>query len=701
MQQRRYLKIFLLTLLGVGLFLIGSWLPLTGDAPTVSAHAFVVGSDPIDSSTISKPPSLVRIYFDAPISAASQATVSVFTLDATRLVVSTNHGTINASNPKELDIALLPPDKLPEGGYEVNWVALSLTDGHTTSGLIGFNLGASSIGASGTPTLGPSTSNHFPQLNMQAVLSVAWEWLVTLALLLWAGILITETLIIPRAIPGSLLSHARKHSGSLQVLCLAGLLVGEIINLVLRTTTFTQTLGDGGINLDIVTQFALNTNYGHFWLARVVLLVAALLFFWLHGEYRKQAEAAPTKTSQRFRQLRQQARAESPSEVSGTPSASISPLTRSQARVSGAIAANTSPVRATTTSQPRIAVPDANTETPIYQPSPWLSGGWLTLAGLLMLSLVLSNEIIQLAPLPISAGLFSWLSLAAQAIWFGCLAYLGFMLLPLLPSANPDQRAEALIRILKYARPYLLAAIGIQLVSELVLGESTIQTVDQLLSTPYGRALLVRDLSLLLMLILTGYMLFFLLPRLQRQSVLLPVVASEMPARRTRTFKLERTERAIRQALHTLSGLAAIALICVALMNFFAPPVVFPNINYAVLVDQPTTTGPVSQTQTVGGLRVTLTVSPAHVGVINTITVNLNDAQGRAVSNAVLKIAINMQIMDMGTTSTTIQSGSPTYTTTLNADQAFTMAGPWIVRLEVDQPAQPAVHLTFQVIATS
>lgn len=703
MQQRRYLKIFLLALLSACLLLVGSWLPLTNEVPTVSAHAFVIGSDPIDSSTISKPPTMVRIYFDTPIASASQATVSAFTLDATRLVVSTNHGTVNPSNPNELDIALLPPDKLPEGGYEVNWVALSLTDGHMTSGLIGFNLGASSIGASGIPTLGPSTSNHFPQLNMQGILSVAWDWLVTLALLLWAGILITETLIIPRAIPGSLLAHARKHSGSLQALCLAGLLVGEVINLVLRTTTFTQMLGDGGISLDALTQFALNTNYGHFWIARVVLLIAALLFFWWrNGEAQKQAEAAPTKTSQRFRQLRQQARTDSSPEVSSAPSPGISTFSRSQARISGAVAANTSQVRATTTSQPRIVAPGKQTEeTPVDQPSPWLNGGWLALVGLLMLSLVLSNEIIQLAPLPISAGLFSWLSLASQAIWFGCLAYLGFMLLPLLPGTNPDQRAEALIRILKCARPYLLAAIVTQLVSELVLDESTIQTIGQLLSTPYGRALLVRDLLLLLILILTGYILFFLLPRLQRQNVLLPVVASEMPARRTRTFKLEKTERAIRQTLRTLSGLAALTLICVALMNFFAPPVVFPNINYAALVAQQAPAAPVTQTQTAGGLHVTLTVSPARVGATNTVTLTLTDAQGKAVSNAVIKLVINMQIMDMGTTSTTIQNGNPTYTTTIKADQAFTMAGSWLVRVEVDQPAQAAVHLTFQVLATS
>lgn len=707
MQQRHCIRISVLALLCVSLLLLVSWLPLAGNAPTASAQAFVIGSDPIDGSTINKAPATVRIYFDAPIAIGSQAAVYAFAPGSTSgLLVSANQGTINATNPRELEISLLPSSKLPQGGYEIKWTALSTTDGHTSSGLIGFNLGLSNTGVAGTPTLGPSTSNHFPQLTMQGALSLAWDWLVALALLFWTGMLITETFIIPRVMPANFLAQARKHSRSLQALCLTGLLVGEIINLILRATSFTQTLDTSGVNLDALPQLMLNTNYGHFWLARVVLIVAALLLFWWNGDRQKQSTSAAstpaTTASKRFRQLRQQARAESTPEITGTPA--LSTLTRSQARVTGAIVANISPARATSAAQPRSAAHGALAEAPTNLPSGWQSGSLLLLAGLMMLSLVLSNEIIQLTPLPISAGLFSWLSLAAQATWFGCIAYLGFTLLPLQSTSNADQHAEMLIRVLKNARPFLLAAIGTLLVSELFLNEATIQAPGLLLATPYGRALLVRDSLLLLMLILTGSTLFYLLPRLQRQAVLLPVVTAEMPARRTRTFELEKTERTIKRALHTLSGLAAVTLICVALMNFFAPPVVFPNLNYEVLASQSVTgatpTIPTSQTQTVGGLSVTLTVSPARVGTTNTVALALADAQGHALSDATVKLSLDMQIMNMGTASATINGGNTSYTTTFKADQAFTMAGTWIVQVEVDRPNQPAVHLTFHVMAT-
>src|SRR5579875_3550330 len=129
MRRRRYLKICLLAIFWVSLLQVASWLPLAGRAPVASAHAFVIGSDPIDGSTVSKPPSVVRIYFDAPIAPASRASVYAFPPDAPAngLLVNAGHSNVNASNPKELDVPLLPAGKLPPGSYEVRWVALSMT----------------------------------------------------------------------------------------------------------------------------------------------------------------------------------------------------------------------------------------------------------------------------------------------------------------------------------------------------------------------------------------------------------------------------------------------------------------------------------------------------------------------------------------------------------------------------------------------
>ncbi len=703
-QYFTYLKIFFRAIFCASLLLLGSWLPLAGPAPIVSAHSFVIGSEPVDGSTVSKAPSVVRIFFDAPIASASQANVYAFPpgAPANGLLVNAGQSNINANNSRELDTVLLPANKLPQGGYEVRWTALSLTDGHTTSGLIGFNLGQSSTGATGIPTLGPSTSNYFPQLSLQGTLAVAWDWLVLLALFFWVGIAVTEYFIVPRSASATFLAQARKHSGSLQTLCLAALLAGEVLNLILRSMTFTSTLTGTRINVDGLSQLVLYTHYGWLWLVRVSLLALALLLLGWNAYRQGQVQASlagsvstSSQASRRFRQLRQQVRQENTPGISAKPAPAPLP-TRSQARVTSAVAV---PARSTTAALPRITRP---IETPAHTPGTWQMLVELVLAALVMLTLVLSNEVTQLTTLPISTGVLMWLGLAAQGIWFGCIAYLGLILLPLLPKADPDHHAETLVRTLRCALPWLLSALSVLLVSGLVLGEATIQVPEQLLNDPYGRAFLVRALLILLMLIFTGYTLFFLLPKLQRQTVLLPVVNAEMPARRTRTFALERTERTIKRALHTLTCLAAATLLCVAIMNFFAPPVVFPNVDYSALVNPASTTSnpapPASQTQQAGDLTATLQVLPAHAGVTNTVLLTLNDAQGKAVTDATVKLSINMVIMNMGTANVTLPGGNAAYTTSFTAKQAFSMAGPWTLQIEVDRPGQPPVSMTFQVL---
>ena len=129
MQKRRYFKLFFLAILCVSLLQIVSWLPLAGHIPAASAHTFVVGSDPVDGSTINKAPALVRIYFDAPLAPASQANVLAFSPGApsSGLLVNAGQSVVNASNPDELDTPLLATNKLPQGSYEVRWTALSLS----------------------------------------------------------------------------------------------------------------------------------------------------------------------------------------------------------------------------------------------------------------------------------------------------------------------------------------------------------------------------------------------------------------------------------------------------------------------------------------------------------------------------------------------------------------------------------------------
>ena len=482
------------------------------------------------------------------------------------------------NNPQELDTPLIA--QLPKGSYTVRWTAVSTTDGRATNGVIGFNIGYSSTGLPGQVILGPSTSNILPELSSFGILAIAWDWLVMAALALWIGILVMESFVIangkdenardrgryrgsssirttrdlsdagegeysaldqriggreelvvrdnesvgtglapvlnPTPTPTySIAAQVRKQSLPLQWLCLAALGVGEIINLILRSTLYTQTFNTSGIDPAVIRELIFDTTYGHLWLARIALIALAIAFLgWTNRSSRK---------------------------------ASITMRNSSSTRVM-----------------------EKTSSTFVM----------LVLAGCIVFTMALSEDITQLAQAHASAVLFDWLFLVAQGIWFGGAAYLGFVLLPLLPALEPELHVRSLVSLIQRTTPLIIGSVAVLLASGLFLAETSLSSVQQLLSDPFGRALLVKILLIAIMLLLSAYALFFLMPQLRRQVLLLHVVNPEMPARRTRQAALERHERRLVVLMKSLAFLGVGALLCAAFMSFFAPPIVFPAIHY-------------------------------------------------------------------------------------------------------------------------
>ena len=719
MRHRHFLRLLLTSLLSLSILLTLAWTPFFFQAPAALAHAFVIGSDPVDGSTISTAPTTIRIFFNADISPASIAHVYAFAPGGPTggRLVDGGRSTIPANNARELDTPLLSPSALPQGSYEVKWTAIAADDGHATHGLIGFNLGYSVTGLSGTPTLGPITSNILPQLNLQGVLAIMWEWLTSLALIFWIGIVIIESLLVlgvGASLDGGIIVSLKKQGRPLQWLCLSALLVGEIINLILRGALLTAALTLPGIDMAAIRQLVFETNYGHLWLIRMGLICLGLIFLWwtTRGQNKPhlpalqtRAGASPARTlqrsglrsrigygrglpppwsSKRFSKLRQEvAEASADAEERGTVQEDAAKPDREtiEAPSSMQSPANTGAINRAPTTVPR-----------------WHTLAWLILAGLVLLTIAFSADTAQLAQQQISAVVLNWLQLLAQAAWFGGAAYLGFVLLPLLPTIASDSHGELLVNVLRSYTPLLLAALGVLCISELFLIETTISDASQWLNDPYGRALLINILLLVLMLIFTGYSFFYLLPKLRRQMILLPVVNADLPVRRTRRSVLEQTESSLKRAMHILAIMGAFVLLCTAFMGFFAPPIVFPPLDTGAISSHPTN-GQATQTQQVGNLSVSLEVAPAQADTSNTVIITLKDHSGTPVTDAHVRISTNMELMNMGTARKDLlaQDGSSTYVAVFSAGQAFSMAGSWDVTLSIQRPNSAPVQAQFVV----
>ena len=588
---------------------------------------------------------------------------------------------VASNNPQELDTPLIT--QLPLGSYTVRWIALSTTDGQATHGVIGFNIGHSSTGLPGQVILGPSTSNILPQLSLQGILAVAWDWLVMAALTLWIGILVIEGVVLADEKNDSSIDNSRnrgesgrrttsdlgdygegesessiiyrgnrdrvgvnptptfrKQSLPLQWLCLAALFAGEIINVILRATLLTQASNSNGIDPATIRELIVDTTYGHLWLVRIALIGAALVFLWWTTRFTGRQSIGIRNTA--------------------------STRTRGQARHTFV---------------------------------------WFALAGFILLTLAVSEDITQLAQAHVSAVILDWLFLAAQGIWFGGAAYLGFVLLPLLPAIEPELHARSLVTLLQRYTPLILGSIAVLLVSGLFLAETSLSSVQQLITDPFGRALLVKIILVAMMLLLSAYALLFLGPQLRRQVMLLHVVNAEMPARRTRQSALERNEHRLIVTMKFLAYLGAGVLLCAAFMSFFAPPIVFPAIDYTSNTSgsrttPSTTNNQITQTKQSGNLTVNLQITPARVDYDNTVIVIMNGNNGNPVSDAQVQISINMVTMNMGVASATIKGGNPTYVAVLSKDETFSMPGLWDVVLKIQRPNQKPVQVSFQVMLT-
>ncbi len=636
------------------------------------AHAYVIGSDPIDGSTVTAIPKVVRIYFNANVS--SMSVVQVLYVQNGEYVSVPTHSALATNNARELDTFL--PTSLKAGSYLVRWTAIANDDGHTTFGSIGFDVGRSSTGVQGTPTLGPSSSNcvgntcvnDIRKLDLLGVLAVAWEWLVMAGLTLWIGILVTERLVLVRAERVTdLLDRARRQAVPLQWLCLSALLVSEIVTLALRSVHITRALNNGVLDFSALPALLTETLYGRLWLARSILIILALTLLWWMTQPQREGETE--QTAQRI----------------VTPTRT-GPLRLQQA---SSLSLTMGSVKAVAE---RNVLPTTTAQLQRY------TGLWLLLAGLIVCTYALTENAVSVIQPHISAIVLSGLSLLAQCVWFGGLAYLGYMVLPLLSIVDLDSNTETIVSFLRRMAPFIVGGIAVQLVSLLFLSETTSSAPHLLLDDSYGRSLLVRLILVALALLVSLYMLFILRPKLARQTLLLPVVNAELPARRTRQSALERTTRHLRALVNMQALLGLAVLLCAALMSFYAPPIVFPALSYTNPPVVPTATSANNtQQQKVGTFTVGLQVLPGRITSANTVIVSITDANGKSVTNAKVELISSMQTMDMGTAIKSATKRSATYVANFAQGEAFSMSGSWDVTIRIQIPGQTAQKTSFQV----
>jgi copper transport protein len=235
-------------------------------AGTVSAHAVLIRTDPVDGTTLSAIPAQLRLWFSEEV----LLNFSSFELTASsgQHTALTNFH-LDSQDPSEIviDLPQLKPD-----AYRLVWKTASSDDLHSSSGSVVFGVQQSAELAAPPPSVPPPQPGE-----------VILRWIDFAALTALIGALLVAFILLPSAL-GS--SSAAEND---QVQLLAGrlrrrllwLAVGMALAAMLVSAALlvAQTASAGGSGH--VQQVITTTNYGSYWLMRegwLIVLVVVLMW---------------------------------------------------------------------------------------------------------------------------------------------------------------------------------------------------------------------------------------------------------------------------------------------------------------------------------------------------------------------------------------------------------------------------------------
>src|SRR5207249_4685805 len=121
---------------------------------------------------------------------------------------------------------------------------------------------------------------------------------------------------------------------------------------------------------------------------------------------------------------------------------------------------------------------------------PWAN---LILGLALFIAITMSSHAAAVSPNNvIYAAVLDWLHLVAAALWVGGMMYIATSYLPVLRQIPLTGRARSLVTVLPYYSPWALSGVVMMAVTGPFSATVHLASWEQLLSTDYGRALIVK-----------------------------------------------------------------------------------------------------------------------------------------------------------------------------------------------------------------
>ena len=296
-----------------------------------------------------------------------------------------------------------------------------------------------------------------------------------------------------------------------------------------------------------------------------------------------------------------------------------------------------------------------------------------------------------------------WLHLLAAALWIGGMMTIATTYLPIIGRSPIAERTRSLLTTLPYYSPWALGGVALLAVTGPFSATFRFSSWDQLITTAYGRALIVKILLVCALLLTSAIHVGLLRPRLKKEYKKYAYAAGRLASNQAdqATTESDRATKFIAQQVKLREGrlssgtkrltkilsweplLGVGVLICVGLLNVFAGTL-SPT---AAAQQQQTTANAKPYNTTVkttdNKFTVSFNVNPNRFGT-NVFTVSVVDNKtGKPTTNVGVSLYTTMLDMDMGTDNVNLLPDGKGH---FSASGDLSMGGNWQIRIQIRTP---------------
>lgn len=157
---------------------------------TADAHANLMQSDPPAQSSVSRAPDQVQLVFSEPV---EPRFIEVSVLDRDRNRVDAGDAQLAAGTN---DTVVASLGDVPPGVYTIAWRVVSTVDGHTTRGLVPFNVGDPGAVPDPLSAEAIGTASSEEASVQRGPVGVAGRWLMLLSMLALGGLTVAVPLLV-------------------------------------------------------------------------------------------------------------------------------------------------------------------------------------------------------------------------------------------------------------------------------------------------------------------------------------------------------------------------------------------------------------------------------------------------------------------------------------------------------------------------